>query len=72
MTTFIEYTKKYDTEYIKKFNETFEDEIDEIPKREKSSKNIRRYLKIDNDEKDKVFTNVYMDFFRYKLTSIHL
>lgn len=49
------------------FVETFGEEVKGIPQKMVSSKMLRQYIKIDTVEKERVFREAFLDYFKQKI-----
>ena len=68
--TFYSYIKNYNSDNIKKFSELFENEIESIPDKMKSSKYLIKFLNIHNNMTNfKIFQDTYMEYFKVMLNN---
>ncbi len=65
--TFPYYIRNSKSEYTQLFNTVFNDEIINIPENTVSSRSLMKHLNLNTVYKQRVFHNVYMDFFKEKI-----
>lgn len=65
--SFISYISVYNTDNIEHFKTLFSSEMNQLPNRCVSSKRIRNLLNIDSNEKDFIFKQTFLEYFKWKL-----
>lgn len=65
--SFKEYIQLSDSDAVKMFRKLFRDELDKLPDKTTSSKQIRGILCVDSEAKDAVFQRAFMEYFKMKL-----
>jgi hypothetical protein len=65
--SFVSYISIYNTDNIKNFKNIFKSEINHLPDICLSSKAIRNLLQVDNNEKDLIFKQTFLEYFKWKL-----
>jgi hypothetical protein len=53
---------------VAKFKSLFVSELDQLPNRVTSSRQLRQILKLDSIEKEYIFRNVWLGYFKTKIT----
>lgn len=65
--SFISYILIYNTNNIEQFKTLFSKEMNQLPNKCMSSKKIRNLLCIDSNEKDFIFKQTFLEYFKWKL-----
>lgn len=65
--SFVSYISIHNTDITNNFKNLFNNEINHLPNKCLSSKRIRNILNIDSNEKDVVFKQTFLEYFKWKL-----
>jgi len=65
--TFYNYIVSNSNHKIDIFKQTFNNKIDSLPHKIVSSKFLIKYLEINSEFELRIFKNVFLDYFKYKL-----